>query len=608
MGNDLIGAQLGNYEIEGALGQGGMGRVYKAWDTTLKRPAAIKVVQPNLSSDERYRERFEREAQAVAALEHSHIVPIYYFGKTQNLYYLAMKFVEGEDLGTLMNRYATAGEYLPVADIVRIVEGIASALDYAHRKGVIHRDIKPSNIMIDREGHPYLADFGLALSLSQGTIGDVLGSPHYVSPEQARNSANAVSQSDLYSLGIVLYELFTGVVPFDDPNPTAVALQHITKDPPPPRALNPDLSVQLEAVILKAISKLPEDRYQTGKELVENLRTAVQNDDKSRRPGEFPALPPLPPGVQPPIPRQPSMRPVAAEVRASLAQNSTRPLSPSENMNQPKTKGAVPKSTVEHQAASTILTANGGKQPLSYIPLLVLGGVIVAVLAIVAVVALSLNRAPSVAAIPTLSPTAVIEPTANNEVAQTDVPLSATSILLSEMPETPIATVPVASSTPEPTIATTVPPSATVNLPTVEPTTILVEVVPSAPTSAPSDWLPVRFIYNPDAFYWMNDSSRTISSRLIAFERVDGTERFEGNRFAYYSMEAGRCMQIMFADLAGGGCPESRRANSFFTPTRSQGIDFWTGSTGQFRVLWNNVEIAICDIPAGLCSAYVPPE
>ncbi|MCU0499836.1 MAG: protein kinase, partial [Anaerolineae bacterium] len=313
---ELIGQQLGNYRIEQALGQGGMAQVYKALDVTLKRQAAIKVIAAGFSDQEKYRERFEREAQAIAALEHPNIVPVYYFGKSDTLYFIAMKFIEGEDLSVILNRYALAGEYLPTADILTIIGGIAEALDYAHRKGVIHRDIKPSNIMIDRDGRVYLTDFGLALNLNQGTLGDVFGTPHYISPEQAQSSASAVPQSDLYSLGVVLYELVTGVVPFDDPSPTAVALQHVTKPPISPRAFNSDLTPQLEAVILKALEKRPEARYQTGAELVDALRSAFQNIGSPRQQLEIP----LPAGFIPPPARRVSLRPVVAEVRASIAQ------------------------------------------------------------------------------------------------------------------------------------------------------------------------------------------------------------------------------------------------------------------------------------------------
>lgn len=605
MTTDLIGARLGNYEVEGPLGRGGMAHVYKAWDTTLKRPAAIKVIEPNLSAEARYRERFEREAQSIAALEHAHIVPVYYFGKTINLYYLAMKFVEGEDLGALMNRYAIAGEYLPADDILRIVEGVSGALDYAHRKGVIHRDVKPSNIMIDRDGHPYLTDFGLALNLSQGTIGDVLGTPHYVSPEQARSSANAVPQSDIYSLGVVLYELFTGVVPFDDPSPTAVALQHITKDPPAPRALNPDLSPELEAVILKAMAKQPENRYQSGKALAEALRAALQEQASSQ--AERPPLPPLPPGVQPPPPRRPSMRPVAAEVRASLSQHPT--ISPSQAARVSPSQ-STPRRTraVERQSTNTLAAEADTKQPLSYLPLLVLGGVILAVVVMVAVVASSLNRsASSVAALPTLAPTATSAPPTNTAIPATDVPPSVTPIPSSPSPELPTATLVPPSPTPEPPSPTPVPPTATLVPPTFtpEPPT---SIPAAGPTAAPANWLPVHFIYTADAFYWMNDSGSTIRVESYVFERVDGSQRFEANRFAYYSMEPGRCVQIMFADVARIGCPEGRRPNAFFTPSRRQGVDFWTGGVGLFRVLRNGVEIAVCDIAAGQCSAYVPPS
>ena len=126
------------------------------------------------------------------------------------------------------------------------------------------------------------------------------------------------------------------------------------------------------------------------------------------------------------------------------------------------------------------------------------------------------------------------------------------------------------------------------------------------PTAAPADWLPVRFIYDDDAFYWMNDSSSTIRVESFAFERVAGSDRFDANRFAFYSMEPGRCMQIMFVEVARSGCPEGRRPNAFFTPSRRQGVDFWTGDAGQFHVLRNGVEVAVCDIAAGQCSANVP--
>ncbi len=608
MSDDLIGAQLGNYEIESALGHGGMARVYKARDTTLKRAVAIKVIEPSLSAEDRYRDRFEREAQSVAALEHPNIVPVYYFGKVENLYYLAMKFIEGEDLSTLMNRYAIAGEYLPSSDILRITEGIVAALDYAHRQGVIHRDVKPSNIMIDREGHPYLADFGLALNLSQGTIGDVLGTPHYVSPEQARSSAGAIPQSDIYSFGVVLYELFTGVVPFDDPSPTAVALQHITKDPPLPRALNPDLSPQLEKVILKAMSKKPEERYQSGRELLEALRSAVKDTEQAVNAVDRMAFPPLPAGMEAPPPRRPSMRPVAAEVRASLAQRE------SFHAAMPTAK-VLPKPTSirpDQPKADTTLE----RQPISYRPLLALGLVIVAVLGIVIVAALSRNNQPTSVAIIATETTATTL-TNTPEVAtelptNTFAPTQEALLVATTEPSPTLTLVPPTLTPVSPTATfTTVPPTATdtsvpPSMTPIPATSIAVQSVPAAPTSAPADWLPVRFIYTADAFYWMNDSDRTISSKAFTFERVGGSERFEGSRFAYYSMEAGRCMQIMFADVGLSGCPESKRPNAFFTPTRSQGMDFWTGTEGQFRVLWNGVEIAICTIADGSCSAFMP--
>lgn len=612
--DELVGKRLGNYQIDSSLGAGGMAHVYKATDLTLKRTVAIKVISPGLSVDPKYLDRFEREAQSIASLEHPHIVPVYYFGKSRDIFYLAMKFIEGEDLSILINRYAAAGEYLPYTEILRVTESIGSALDYAHNKGVIHRDLKPSNIMIDVDGRPYLTDFGLALNLGQGSIGEVFGTPHYISPEQARNSASAVPQSDLYALGVILFELFTGIVPFDDPSPTAVALQHVMNPPPAPRSFNNDLSSNIDAMILKALAKQPEERYQSGAELTTALREAIQNPGRPTERMEMLAFPPLPAGVQAPPPRRPSMRPLAGEVRASMA------IRPSDTRTaQPRSATMSGATKLKTQAAPAPAT-----QRTSNLPVLVLGGVVLVVLVIVLAVALlSANNntaqiallgspTPTEGELPTLFPT-----TAELVAAPTDKPTTppptiadTDTAVVSGFTNVPTATPP---NTEIPPTSTEIPPTP---LPTTEPPTVTpippTETLipptstPEGPTSAPNNWLPVRFIYDANAFYWMNDADRTISSASISFARVGGSEHFEGNRFAYYSMERGRCMQIMFADVAQTGCPEGRRPNAFFTPTRTQDVDFWTGSTGQFEVFWDGTHIATCDIAAGECAAYIP--
>jgi hypothetical protein len=170
-----------------------------------------------------------------------------------------------------------------------------------------------------------------------------------------------------------------------------------------------------------------------------------------------------------------------------------------------------------------------------------------------------------------------------------------------------------ANATPTSVVVTATPAPPT-TAPTSLPTAIPAQAATNVPspasvgaTPAPADWLPVRFIYNADAFYWMNDSRQTISAEFIVFEQVSGGKRFEGKQFAFYSLLANRCMQIMFAEVARQGCPESRRPNAFFTPTRAQNVDFWIGR-GQFRVLWRGAEVALCDIAAGQCSAFLPPS
>lgn len=278
-GDPFIGIKLGSYEILEAIGEGGMARIYKGYHAQLNRYAAIKVVHWGLQEDPAFTERFRREAQAIASLRHPNIVQIYDFGQHESGYYMAMEFIDGSDLAVILREARTQQKQLPPEQIVKTVKGVAAALDYAHRNGVIHRDVKPSNIMLNREGQPILTDFGLVmlpLQASQATMGSVFGTPHYVAPEQAISSADAVPASDIYSLGVVLFEMMTGRVPFDDESPLSVALKHVSDAPPLPTSINPNIPVQLEDVILKALAKVPADRFETAAELAYAVEDAFQ--------------------------------------------------------------------------------------------------------------------------------------------------------------------------------------------------------------------------------------------------------------------------------------------------------------------------------------------
>ncbi len=301
-----------------------MSRVYRGYDENLDRYAAVKVISGDFvtTTEEEYTRRFQSEARAIARLRHPNVVGVYQFGRTEGIYYMAQVFLEGKDLRSLIKEYAERHSRIPPDEVLRIVRDVANALDYAHEQGVIHRDIKPSNIMLEKKtGRAILMDFGLALSIQEGTMGDTFGSAHYIAPEQAVSSAKAVPQSDLYSLGIVLYEMLAGRVPFDDPSVMSVALKHLNELPPPPTMYNPELLPAVERVVLRVLDKDPRRRHATGSELIDELERAFQLD----RPGEAPDVQGTPPVVdmldsrtrppaiwdQPPTPLDPS-RPSAS--------------------------------------------------------------------------------------------------------------------------------------------------------------------------------------------------------------------------------------------------------------------------------------------------------
>ena len=273
--HSLISQQLDEYHLEELLGQGGMARVYRAYDPGLERWAAVKVIDTPFRDDPDYMQRFQREARAVAQLQHPNIVRLYRFGEVNKLLYIAMEYIDGPDLDRLLVAYASRQQPMPPAEVRQLIRQICLALDYAHSQGVIHRDIKPANIMINKNGDAIVTDFGLVLLSDQHTRGEIMGTPHYIAPEQAISSGNAVPQSDLYAVGVILYEMFTTRLPFDATHPYDVALMHIGEPPPPPRQVNPNIDPAVEAVILKALAKDPTDRYATGAALADALDQAL---------------------------------------------------------------------------------------------------------------------------------------------------------------------------------------------------------------------------------------------------------------------------------------------------------------------------------------------
>lgn len=569
MKDPLIGSQLANFRVERQLGQGGTATVYYGQDVKLQRPVALKVLDKRYKNHPAYAKRFVNEARMMAKWRHENIIQIYYADDAQGVQYYVMEYVDGQDLSAVMESLHERGQLMSAAEVLRIGTAIANALDYAHRQGVIHRDVKPSNILLSRDGRILLGDFGMALEVRDGSMGTAFGTPHYISPEQARRSADAVPQSDLYSLAVILYEILTGSVPFNAPSPSSIALQHISQPPPAPRSINPQLSSAVEAVLLKALAKDPKERYSAGAKLMAALENVLPASPAAL---DIP-LPPLPVGV--PTVRRDDIPEQFIKQQRPIPQTAT-PATYS-----PTVRGNAPAS---------------GKKPYWIFGL---------VLLLAAAAGFYYFNNPAVFA---------ILPTATNESAP-----QATSTFTFTPP-------PTATDEPATPTQTSAPTELAITETFISPTPIVLTSTPSiaaTPTVMYPNGYPFSLVYNESSFYLLNRSIVRRSLSGFAFQRLDADGLPVEDFFQGYLWEKSNnknllpkfCVNIIVYgikdppylpvpaecefDLVGSLQPRL---------DNPQGLIFWNTreDSNQFRVLWLTEEIARCKSEDGRCDFFIP--
>lgn len=622
MSDALIGKKLGDYMIQDILGRGGMAHVYRGYDPNLQRFAAVKVIDSRLLSkghEEEYRQRFRREARSIARLTHPNIVGVYQFGEFGPLYYMAMEFISGRDLSVIMKSMQPTGERFTPRQIVRIIHDIAGALDYAHAGNVIHRDVKPGNIMVTLDERAVLTDFGLALDVPEGTGGNTFGSAHYIAPEQAISSRNAVPQSDLYSLGIVLYQMVVGKVPFDDTSAMSVALKHLSDPPPPPRQIDPSISVELEKVILKALEKEPSKRYKNGEMMARALEEALHT-----APIELPGGFQTPPGSRPSRPYPPSMRSTDEldAISRTIQFND-------ESVSQIRKTIQDKKLALEQPRRRRAL-------------FMAAGGMVALLVLMVAVYFLGRNSFNTATEATPTGIVAVVDATDIAPTTQTILPTMTASLEPSAEPATLVLTVPVLlnistvtpttvvpsptdapTETPIPTRRVTRTPTFTLTrTATLTPTRTPTRTV--TPTPTPSATAPqgsysggpvintesnLVLIYNGDSLILWNRSDRWFNIGGLMFSQGRGSTRisFEASLWDVQLLPNGQCLMLWRIGLreldAPDYCSESPAWFAVGTQRR-----FWLNSdpTVTFEVYDRGTIVATCPINNGDCGFSLP--
>lgn len=593
----LLNATLGTYRILRPLGMGGMGKVYLAQDETLKRFVALKVIHEQYRDRQDYRARLMGEATAIANLSHPNIVHVYTAGEQDGILYFAMEMITGRNLKALLDENLIASGSVNIDAVIQIGTAIAAALDYAHERGVIHRDVKPGNVIITKEHHVYLTDFGLALDVRDQQDGQdaqaaseeasddaarptaqtapsvysaEAGTPQYMSPEQIDHVYPVGAASDQYALGVMMFEMLTGMLPFEGDDVEAIYQKHLNNLPPNAIALNRKLTSEIQDILLRALSKHPADRYESCAAFMRQLTRAWKTAQERQTPQQT-ALPALPAGTR----AKHGLAPVSRDSRPEPKPRATDHTIPVPDTR--VTENTRPSPAPLPASRSKFHPSTTADDRLVWLGAGAIGMVIVLLVLFLGYRVLAESNALSFfpAPTPTLTPSPVILP-------------SATATFPSIAPPTATATLP----------------------PTLTPT---LTFTPS-PTEIPGD--PFILLYDDNSFSLFNFSAKARTISLLKFERLDFAgevlETFSGSQWARFNniIRPNTCMRVKLSTANNLIAPEECR-NTFdaeITISPRNNADFWTirSDSSEFRVLWSDVEIKRCSTIARRCEIQIP--